>query len=364
MARKSKKNSNGTNGVLEAERPDVDSTEIPEFVDPVCGAIAEHEEAFAAQPEQPETAYDEAAPCVEAVQAMVDMENEAYYGNGFQAKPGEPKGIQSILSPPVVVVEGMASTPKPPVAERDPLQEKIYNLNEEAFNLKAEWERLAKLTKGKKAEWEEALDEIQRLIRATHESFPLFPDKPKPKPEPFEAAAETEDEPEDDGAATILQIAQGTEGEDVAAVEDWKTIDVSALVAYGMPKKYVAILSEGGVHTIGDISALGDKHKSLTDIKGVGEAAETKINDALDGLWKARAEKESKAEASRESDETNESGIVDLDDVADSDAMHREAFDRADPSPDLPTAEEDGIEDYDYDADPDGGHHEEGEDSE
>lgn len=244
----------------------------------------------------------------------------------------------SSSSPPIgdhiVISEGVKSTPMP---EPDPLQDAIYDLNEQAFVLKEEWDALAKKTKAKKGEWEETMGEIQRLIRASRESLPLFPDKrtAKPKPEPFEAAVVDAD------------------AEEAASEEDWKSILCDRLTAYGLPKKIVKTLAEGDVFTIGDISALGDNRKSLTDVKNIGDAAADKINAALDLLWQARADAAAKAEDAREANED-----MQIDEPLDDDELDEDA----EPFEDRPQLHEPDDEDereetrLDDEADDDGEH--------
>lgn len=227
-----RKRNNESNGVMEADPIEVDSTDIPESVDPVATAINEHEEEFAARPEEP-----------------------------------EPETAEVSASQP------------PPEPEPDPFLAKLVERQREADAIHSDYLILSERAKERKKQWEAKQEEVASLIRRSSKPMPLFDPKPS---EPFEPC----DEPEIDGATTILQIAPGTE----AVRDGWKTTGVADLIEHGMPKKYVSILAESDVHTIGDIQALGEKRMDLTDLKGVGDSARDKIYDALDKFWAAHPE--------------------------------------------------------------------------
>lgn len=178
------------------------------------------------------------------------------------------------------------TTPTPPATppEPDPLWVKIVAANERAFDLKSQHLALAEEAKDAKKAWEAAVSEVQYLIRETQREYPLFdaakvdgqPAESRPEPQ----AAEPRPEP----------------------IADWQSIDVEYLTRYmakagvdkdGNPKqpkplvtpKIVEALRESSIHTLGDISKLHENRLTFTDIKGIGEAAANKLDEALAQFW-------------------------------------------------------------------------------
>lgn len=181
---------------------------------------------------------------------------------------------------------------KPAEPEPDPLWAKLVILQQQAYAAGMEAVLAAEEAKRKKKDHDAATEAVLALIRRSTKPMPLF-DKPSEAGGSEDAGHEAEAvEP------IVLKIAGLSDAAaEAAAAEDFKTIPIWALVDFGMPKKYVSILADGGVETIGDVKKLGDKGLDLTEVKGVGESARDKINAAMDAMWKYRGENQAQANA-------------------------------------------------------------------
>jgi len=199
-----------------------------------------------------------------------------------------------------------------PMATDREMSDRIYHLNEEAFDLKAEYDELAAQAKEKKKEWEHAVEEVQRLIRESRRAYPLFPEKPEvvdaeivepdepEAPEPFEGDGDAPPNvPErvqlEGPPGSIVEPEPESETGPEPDPDAWRAVPLASLK--GIPARTLKALAESRIETIGDVARLGEKGLSLTDVKGIGEAAAEKINAALEEFWRERGEAEAQAQA-------------------------------------------------------------------
>lgn len=269
MARKSKKNgSDSANGVVEIEASDLDSTERAN--------IAAH------------AAMDSLENAAEVFQD--DVPDEPMDAAAEEAGPPSEVPMPGPLDRPV----------KPAEPEPDPLWVKLVELQKQADAAGVDAALAAEEAKRRKKEHEAKTEEVLALIRRSAKPMPLFDRK-----------AEADDAAERDGEEcevmatepVLLKIAGVSDAAaEAIAVEDFQSIPIWALVDFGMPKKYVGILVDGGVETIGDIKKLGDRGYDVTSVKGVGESARDKINAAMDEMWRARGEQQTRAAAARDAE--------------------------------------------------------------
>lgn len=114
-------------------------------------------------------------------------------------------------------------------------------------------------------------------------------------------------EEKNDAERPLLKLAGDASSADVEESDkSWRSISIDEL---GLPAKVCEALRENvpSLATVGDIADwTGDRDRQLTDVKGIGAAKATQIDEALERVWKQRAEQSRpSAEQLRELGKTN-----------------------------------------------------------
>jgi hypothetical protein len=130
---------------------------------------------------------------------------------------------------------------------------KIVALNRDVSDARFEWERLHERTKAAKAVLEERQSRLNDYIAEIGREYPLFDGPKAPAPEV------------DDDA--------------------WRAESIRGLT---LSVPLVGKILEAGIETVGALCDYRKDGRGFTDIKGVGDAAATKIEDALEAFFAAR----------------------------------------------------------------------------
>lgn len=124
--------------------------------------------------------------------------------------------------------------------------------------------REAKLAK---ESWEASRDELEEIIKASKEDMPLF-DSPAPRDEASS----------DEGPA---------EKSEPIIDDEWKSVPTEMLE---LSASIRGKLAEAGITTVGQLAAWTMGGKKITDIPGIGPAAEDEIDNATAQFWLKRSQ--------------------------------------------------------------------------
>lgn len=155
------------------------------------------------------------------------------------------------------------------------------------------WENAKSEAKRAKEDYENAVDDLQKLIRTPPTQPSLFEGKTA-KPSPVkEATEDTEGTEKINQKPTEDYPLERTDQAQAVTVspsdpEAWRKVPLSDLLPYGMTEAIAKKFSEGGIHTLGDASdyQAGDRGQPLTSIKGIGQNKVDKFEDASTAYFK------------------------------------------------------------------------------
>ena len=223
--------------------------------------------AAATAQESPETAQGEAIDTQKVESILPSTVDAVQAATDVQAT--DPK------NPPVVVSFSLRGVPEFEAAlselkERRSWEAQIESINDRVQELEADFKEKKEAASAAKKRWESAQSHLSEVIAKGRERLPLF-DRPR----------EVEAEP----VAVVPIAATPTP---TPAAEPWRAVRLDVL--QGMTPSILAALAEAGIETIGAITDHTAKGKRLTEIKGIGEAAHEKIDDALAGFWAGQSE--------------------------------------------------------------------------